>query len=143
MIAVMAQTRTPQDADKYIVRFPDGMRDRIAEAAKVNGRSMNSELIARLERSFDKPPPEELLRLFNGMLARMLVKVIDELTPTECARFEGLPQARRLADAVLNKDGTEMAEAFADILQAVGDAEAEDVRNLRNDPHIKASRRAT
>lgn len=48
----MATDRSPQDADKYIVRFPDGMRDRIAEAAKAAGRSMNAEIVARLEASF-------------------------------------------------------------------------------------------
>lgn len=48
----------PQDSpsrrqDQFIVRFPDGMRDRIAEVAKANGRSMNSEIIARLKASLD------------------------------------------------------------------------------------------
>lgn len=43
--------RTAQVADKYIVRFPDGMRDRIAEAAKANNRSMNAEIVARLEQT--------------------------------------------------------------------------------------------
>lgn len=38
-----------QGADKYIVRLPDGMRDRIAELAKDSGRSMNSEIIAAIE----------------------------------------------------------------------------------------------
>lgn len=43
----------PSDvADKFMVRFPDGMRDRIAEAAKNNGRSMNAEIVHRLEMSF-------------------------------------------------------------------------------------------
>lgn len=41
--------RAPQSADKYVVRFPDGMRDRIAEIAKANGRSMNAEIVQRLE----------------------------------------------------------------------------------------------
>ncbi|WP_025915785.1 Arc family DNA-binding protein [Herminiimonas sp. CN] len=35
--------------DRFIVRFPDGMRDRIAEEAKANGRSMNAEIVQRLE----------------------------------------------------------------------------------------------
>lgn len=39
------------DANKYIVRFPDGMRDRIKEAAEKSGRSMNAEIIHRLEQS--------------------------------------------------------------------------------------------
>ncbi|MFB1011733.1 MAG: Arc family DNA-binding protein [Thiopseudomonas sp.] len=38
-------------ADKFVVRFPDDMRDRIAEVAKHNHRSMNSEIVARLETS--------------------------------------------------------------------------------------------
>lgn len=33
------------------MRFPDDMRDRIAEVAKHNHRSMNSEIVARLETS--------------------------------------------------------------------------------------------
>jgi hypothetical protein len=42
-----------QEHDKFVVRLPDGMRDRIALAAKENGRSMNAEIITRLELSFD------------------------------------------------------------------------------------------
>lgn len=38
-------------ADKFVVRLPDGMRDRIAEVARNHHRSMNSEIIARLEQS--------------------------------------------------------------------------------------------
>lgn len=34
-----------KDYDKFNLRFPDGMRDAIAERAKRNGRSMNSEII--------------------------------------------------------------------------------------------------
>lgn len=37
-----------KDYDKFNLRFPDGMRDAIAERAKQNGRSMNSEIVARL-----------------------------------------------------------------------------------------------
>lgn len=40
-------------AEQFVVRFPDGMRDRIAEAAKNNKRSMNAEIVARLQQSFD------------------------------------------------------------------------------------------
>jgi len=38
-------------ADKFVVRLPDGMRERIAEVARNHHRSMNSEIIARLEQS--------------------------------------------------------------------------------------------
>lgn len=47
----MSQTKA-KDKDQFVVRFPDGMRDKIAEAAKDNNRSMNAEIVARLEDSF-------------------------------------------------------------------------------------------
>lgn len=36
-------------SDQFPVRFPEGMRDRIKAEAEANGRSMNSEIVARLE----------------------------------------------------------------------------------------------
>lgn len=42
--------------EKSLLRLPPGMRDSIAAAAKANKRSMNSELIYRLEASFAVPP---------------------------------------------------------------------------------------
>ncbi|MES2187980.1 MAG: Arc family DNA-binding protein [Pseudomonadota bacterium] len=44
----------PSDAaEKFVVRFPEGMRDRIAASAKVAARSMNAEVVHRLARSFE------------------------------------------------------------------------------------------
>ncbi len=37
--------------ERFLIRLPEGMRDRIAEVAKLNGRSMNAEILDRLERS--------------------------------------------------------------------------------------------
>jgi len=45
----MAQDTPSRKLDQYIVRFPDGMRDQLKEAAKENNRSLNAEIIARLE----------------------------------------------------------------------------------------------
>lgn len=38
-----------READKYIVRLPDGMRDRIRERAAANRRSMNAEIVHYLD----------------------------------------------------------------------------------------------
>lgn len=38
-----------REYDKFMLRFPDGMRDAIAERAKENGRSMNSEIVQMLQ----------------------------------------------------------------------------------------------
>ena len=37
--------------DQYMLRLPDGMRDRIKVAAETNGRSMNVEIVTRLDAS--------------------------------------------------------------------------------------------
>lgn len=42
-----------QTAEKFVVRLPRGMRRRIADAARAYHRSMNSEIVARLEHSLD------------------------------------------------------------------------------------------
>lgn len=34
-----------KDYDKFMLRLPEGMRDALAEQAKANGRSMNSEIV--------------------------------------------------------------------------------------------------
>ncbi|EKF41666.1 hypothetical protein NA8A_13654 [Nitratireductor indicus C115] len=42
----MAENRSKSDG--FMLRFPDGLRDRIKEAARRHDRSMNAELIARI-----------------------------------------------------------------------------------------------
>lgn len=38
-----------QDQNKYVVRFPDGMRERIKEEAERNCRSMNAEIVFHIQ----------------------------------------------------------------------------------------------
>lgn len=45
----MAQESDSRGLDKVIVRLPDGMRDTLRDAAAENNRSMNAEIVARLE----------------------------------------------------------------------------------------------
>lgn len=42
-----------RDSDKFMLRLPDGMRKRIADAAEESSRSMNGEIVARLQESFE------------------------------------------------------------------------------------------
>ena len=44
--------------DRYIVRFPKGMREHIATLARANGRSINAEIVSRLARSLPRDDPE-------------------------------------------------------------------------------------
>lgn len=87
-------------ADKFVVRLPDGMRSRIEEVAKGNYRSMNSEIITRLEQSLDgtgmysaqavdaasiTPAEVHLLAKFRAMSARQQRALIDIITRDEVA----------------------------------------------------------
>lgn len=38
-----------QDADKYVIRFPGRMRDRIKAMAKAHRRSMNAEILLAID----------------------------------------------------------------------------------------------
>lgn len=49
----MQKNTFPSDQqDKFMLRLPDGMRDRIKVAAEGNNRSMNSEIVATLEEKY-------------------------------------------------------------------------------------------
>ena len=43
----------------YNLRLPQELKDRIAESAKELNRSMNADIVARLEQSFEKPITSE------------------------------------------------------------------------------------
>jgi hypothetical protein len=47
----MVQDTPSRDQDKFMLRLPDGLRERVAKAAKSNNRSMNSEIVTLLERT--------------------------------------------------------------------------------------------
>lgn len=68
-----------EQADKFLVRFPAGMRDKITAVAKANGRSMNSEIIARLEASLDHRDPEDAAGEVEALTATIQKRVIAKL----------------------------------------------------------------
>ena len=47
-----------QQSYKFVLRLPLDMRDRVKEAARHYRRSINSEIVARLEQSFSALPPD-------------------------------------------------------------------------------------
>lgn len=63
-------------AEQFVIRFPEGMRSHIAESAERNHRSMNNEIIFRLERTFrwdevDHPNPQELHAEIQSTMKRL------------------------------------------------------------------------
>lgn len=89
-------------ADKFVVRLPDGMRERVAEVARANHRSMNSEIIDRLEQS-----------LLNNRFEPVKIETVD----TEDLKSE-LNRAYRIIDRLL-QSSTATQEDVAEVLVLV------------------------
>jgi hypothetical protein len=77
-----------QAGDKYLIRFPEGMRDRIAASAKENSRSMNAEIIARIEYSFSGSAREEAIEEIKGLLDQQYRKAFEETVMASLERFK-------------------------------------------------------
>ncbi|WP_406736986.1 Arc family DNA-binding protein [Thioclava sp. GXIMD4215] len=59
---MMARKGFPSDKqEQFMVRFPDGMRDRIKAAAEANNRSMNAEIVATLDEKYPAPRNEDAI----------------------------------------------------------------------------------
>ena len=90
-----------RDYDKFMLRFPDGMRDSIAERAKVNGRSMNSEIIQILEDALNGNTPSGDASL-NGDVVTITKEKRDEMinvAMTETAHAVALKASKESANA--------------------------------------------
>lgn len=75
---------TSRESDKFMLRLPDGMRAQIADAAKSNKRSMNAEVVARIQESFEQREPVVLrIDLTTDAETRMkeVKDAIDALKP--------------------------------------------------------------
>ncbi len=79
--------------DRFIVRMPDGMRDRIKAAAEASGRSMNAEIVQALQAYYDivERDPSAISRALSPAigLGLDLGAVGQEIHPTP-ARIGGL-----------------------------------------------------
>ena len=60
-------TATGRTADRVQLRLPEGMRDKLVEAAMANGRSISDEIIDRLTQSLER---DELQRLSDRLKAQ-------------------------------------------------------------------------
>lgn len=85
-ITILQMERAPpppppsRTAEQFVVRFPDGMRDRIADAAKANNRSMNAEIVARLQSTFEQPLIDAAQSFVSANLIDALMDVQKELS---------------------------------------------------------------
>lgn len=71
---------TNRESDKFVLRLPDGMRDRIKAAADANSRSMNAEIVARLSATLADPRFERIPDTVVDLVKRLerLEQIIEE-----------------------------------------------------------------
>lgn len=86
---------------KYLVRLPIPMRALLAESAEYHRRSINSEIVARLHRSFSGLPGVEeqraLAPAMHEQLERMLHRDLSEEEEQLIRRFRSLTGPKRQA----------------------------------------------
>lgn len=115
---IASMTKKPvQPQDKYVLRLPDGLRDRIKAHAERHGRSMNAEIVRVLEEAFPEPWPLEarighLMDLMEAMksgasneaVARFVDAVDETLAGMAQGRVEGLTdeQIKYIKDAFVD-----------------------------------------
>lgn len=87
-----------QTESQYKMRLSEELRDKIKQSAKEHNRTMNADIVARLEQSFEKPmsqlttlfSPQELEEITN-LAGLMYLKTLNKLTqdmPEEQAKDE-------------------------------------------------------
>lgn len=96
-----------QNQDKFVLRLPDGMRDQIKEEAAKAGRSMNAEIIYRLEDSYNTDTVAEHFR---------------EMTPGDHAVWHN----------VMSSQINELSEAIRELRRSAIPLSASEVEMLRS-----------
>ena len=71
-----------RDADKFVVRLPDGMRDLVAAAAEADDRSMNSLMIKAVREYLDGQQRQQVL-LGSLMLAGRVNAAAQTIDPSD------------------------------------------------------------
>ena len=73
------RTGTVRTSDQFRLHLPEGMRDKLAEAAKTNGHSLNSEIIHRLTRSLEREGVQKKLSDHLKIQGDRLARVEEEI----------------------------------------------------------------
>lgn len=79
-----SEKKYPSDrADRFNVRMPEGMHEKLRLASEKSGRSMNAEIVHRLEQSFQSEHPlpaidEEAANRLKEIVMTSFLEVVDQ-----------------------------------------------------------------
>lgn len=115
-------TKKPhQSQDKYVLRLPDGMRDRLKEAAEANNRTLNSEIVIRLLESMKTWPK---IILPYSVLDHMQTLSVEERTRIERElSTDVLNIVEKRYMPAINPELTDLRNAFDSLMQSYTDDE--------------------
>src|SRR4051812_19033022 len=91
-----------RDYDKFMLRLPPGLRDRIARAAKGRGVSMNSEIVHSLKVAYPDPAP---ISEYIKVLKRDMELVKDNMAYHEARKLFDTLEALEYRLKALKDDG--------------------------------------
>lgn len=94
------------DADRFQIRMPNGMRDEVARRAKAAGRSMNAEVIHRLKETLDRDnEAEEFAKVESDLYPAPYGQVTLEEMERQSAELRGDNGLSKFDEQELSKRG--------------------------------------
>lgn len=72
---------TNRESDRFMLRLPDGMRDRLKDEAAKNNRSMNAEIVHRLQMTLDSQPSMTASEVQEKIFGKVFEPDADEKAP--------------------------------------------------------------
>ena len=136
-----------------MIRLPDGMRDELKEAAEQNGRSMNAEIVARIEehpRLSRLKMDADYLKLENERLVAELTEAKSSLDEVRFQKFalQELMKQRRQSEELEAEGLSSIEERFNELKEQTNYLESlkaellelakdhDDLDNSSNEDHL-------
>lgn len=141
---LLIMAKTTNASDKFIIRLPDGMRDRIKTYAEKHGRTMNAEIVRILEREFPEPiyyerRLSELLTIIKSAscdddIHKFVREVEATLNEIDSGRIIGISQKAKehLHDALVRLREDEYKNASRDYQSQFDEEELDNIRRGYN-----------
>nr|WP_286089068.1 Arc family DNA-binding protein [Pseudomonas sp. MWU13-3659] len=112
-------------ADKFVIRLPDGMRERLAGVARARLRSMNSEIVARLAKSIDAEDTENQTGSITIYLPDAVTTEIADLARTNERSVNGEITYRLKRSAVTDQLNDEQARMIGILQRRIEELESQ------------------
>lgn len=121
----MTRTHTnSRNADKFVIRLPDGLRGRIAAVASAAHRSMNSEIVARLTQSIDADNDMHQAGAVTVFLPEVVTNEISGLAQLNERSVNGEITHRLKRSAVVDQLNDEQARMIGILLRRIEELES-------------------